>query len=365
MNNVWVKNTFEEKLQYNNNNLMSLVTNPITYGIMPASSYNFSNQAYLSLVFSPGIATNTTDDMFYDPTYYKASGYYDFDFDIYQMTTNQGNPIADNWTNQWQVKYNNQGMQCMNKGNINSQNCFVTRYSGSYQNGSPAYVKTTYHVTHGKFAPSTEWIEQDLSSDIKNSQNSGGSMYDYIYSFTSPFMVNSLDDPGTRFIFYVSTPYNIKYYGDESRIFINGDRVTNTDNINYAVGNSCYDSDCAGTVGTDTNLFYQLFNIDVINLHGFGEIINSVRTLFTTILTPSSSCHNLDVNVNVRNNNTNISVPCGYSFWHRNDIRTFKILIDLVINGLCTYVIFLKFYHELLKLADPGYMPTNKEVMEL
>ena len=375
MNNQYVKNTWQQNMQYNNENLMSLVTNPFTYGVMPnGTGFDlYSNQAYLSLIFSPGEPVNTTDDMFYDPYKYKGDGYYDFDFDIYQLTTYRENawssmePVSGRWLNQWMVKYNLQGNYCMNKGNINSQNCFVDRYSGSYSDGAPAYTKTTYHVTHGKFAPSLDTISGDVPTDVKNSQNTGGAMYDYIYSFTTPFQVTSVDENGLRFVFYVSTPYNIKYYGNEASIFLNGDRVTNTDDINYAVANSCYDADCqTGSVGTDTqNMFYQLFNIDLINLHGFGEIIESVRSLFTTILTRSTSCKTLDFNFNVRNHNVVISLPCGYDFWRQNGVASFKVVVDLVINGLVTYVIFLKFYHELLKLADPNYAPTNKEVMEL
>lgn len=358
VNNTWLKDKVITDLNLNSveydSNYQSVVSNPFNYSIYYTNSFNASNQSYFGLWFNPGYSSTNKDEQFYNPTTYYANGYYNFDFDIY-LLTNNSNYLFGRFNNNNLVV----GSQCLTEY---SSNCFAL---SSKKGNNIEHIKV--HATHVSFGDMYSF-ESELDNSLTNTNsNSFDNLqrFNYLIAWNDNFQ-NINGQNLVQYSFYISEPYNLKFWSSDSKLFLNGDRITNTDSINYANSNSCDSDDCQNTINNASDLFEELFGIDLVDTHGFSTILSSIAQLFNRIFSYNSNqCNNLIIPFKIRNSEENITISCGRNFWARSDMNTFRNTYHLIISGIMSYVIIGAFYRELLKVMNPDYLPDNKEVMKL
>lgn len=328
------------------------LTEPISYNNILASAYN------LSFSFHPGEQGDPLSDGFH----INYNDYYSYSFDVIVYSENGGlnNSYTLNATNTGQgtgftSSSLNNNNTCLYIGQIytyNDQEYFSYNCRSSnvpYLNISRTYVDDHLQIVHFDIP----------FNDYTKGRFGGLEDYSGNNEYITPFRANMLFSPMYLLVnhlptdsalwkdvqVYISEPYDITLWRTNSDEYCQDECWTQeqTDEFN--------DSRVSDTDSFINNLLSQ-FTAITNRDYGFSGIINLTFSFLSSVISSASpnTCYTYQIPVL----STTINLPCGNSFWNRNDVLNFKAFYEMLQIGIVSYFVAWKIYRDLINLLTPN-----------
>ena len=360
-NNTYVKNKFADIVPdyiYKN----SIVSTNF-YFLYMNNLLTSSAGGYHVFKLTPGSHSNNYEEQFINANYIQADARYDFEFDIYIENLNQ------NKFRGFMLYQNYYDTTILQEYNTNADTehgwCNANQLESSLVDDNHQPRLIFYHVK------CYDTMLYDSLHDSNQLQVTGNTTLDQVRQFKDSLVSStqlgcwSQNNCNLSLNMWISAPYNIYYLSNESRLWLNGERVTNTDDINFATSNTCTTEHCDASGETD-NIDYSwiddMLNEQIFDDYGFGAFLNSLKKLYNRTFNNSlNQCYK----VNIPILGTNIELPCGSTFWYRQDISSFRQIYELTFSAIIFLNVGLAFYRKILEIFNPDYLDISAEVVNL
>lgn len=341
------------------------------YGVNTGMSYITTNGGkkafYGNFNFYMG-TSGLNSDMLSNGGSFNYDNYYDFKFDIIGFSNYENMKIPGKNVNS-QMFPSGQVLGVNNTGDTYVDDIgYCTVYDYGYgltsdinigENEFSHFTYARYICTHAKFdsvGASMSTSQVDYNQPYKGKITQSSTSFLFSACNNSDYSASCHKD---NFKYIISQPFDIYAYSTSSSMYTDGSIISQNDidtyNGNFARG--------LGDTFDHDSFIDQLFNLDFLGNFNIQNIINTFKDFFQNTFNSNTTytCTNLTITIYGKQ----IIIPCGYSFWSRTDINSFRITWEMVFNCLISVFVIRAIFNEIINIFNPNSLGLQSEVMKL